>query len=711
MKVEFGKLIVSVIVLAMSLGGSVANADLVAHWGLDGNASDSIGSNHGTLVGNPSWEAGRIGSALLFDGDDYVMIPNESHFDITDEITVAAWIKVTAFDREWQSIITKGDDSWRLARNGIGNNLAFHCTGLTIDGSQWGVEGGVNVDDHRWHHVAGIYDGAGIHLYVDGVLDGSRKASGKISKDDYEVYLGENAQMVGRQFRGLIDDVVVFDHAIKKEEITQLYRLGGISFTSEPTFLMLFNATLKAEEIIKEQRAQEAITFLKKTIAEYEQWKQKDPNAVRLTHKVLSCDLYSLLASAKEASGAPKADVADTYRRATESGILSAPRRGPTLLWLYENTNADEYGDIVETFIQNSSNYIRQVVTQADLMVREQRSQAAVKFLEGNLAAYRRWLAKYPFDDVVAEDMLPEIYFQLAKAKETSGAPMKDVADAYSNTFYPSRFDYIPERVAALTWLVENERTDECVKAIESFTQGHDTRACFKNVVTQVCEHFELEKDWAKFQWFLDILFTRAEYPYDWVVFVESCLGNKTNRWAKAYYTYLDSKPRLLFGRDCIIAEKHVTEEKFARAVELYQDIVNRCGPDDDKEMFEFELCKCLFYGGKYHEAVARLESFIANNKATHRSLVKEAMLMKGRAHVQLSETDEAIDDFFALMIEYPETKEAPETNFFVGYCYMLQGKFELASDAFDCVIKGYPSSVYSSKARLCMTRIKNMTQ
>jgi len=711
MKAKFEKLIVSVIVLAMSLAAGVANADLVAHWGLDGNANDSIGSSDGTVIGYPNWDTGRFGGALLFDGDDYVMLPNESHFDITDEITVAAWIKVAAFDKQWQSIITKGDDSWRLARNGTNNNLAFHCTGLTVDSSQWGVEGDVNVNDHRWHHVAGVYDGAGIHLYVDGVLDRSRKASGKIAKDDYKVYIGANAQKLQREWNGLIDDVVVFDHALKEEEIVRLYRLGGVSFTSEPTFLMLFNAVLKAETIVKEQRAQEAITFLKKTIAEYEQWKQKDPNAIRLTHKVLSCDLYSLLAEAKEAAGAPKADVADTYRRATESGMLSAPRQGLTLLWLYENTNADEYGDIVEPFIQSSSNYLKQVAAQAEMMVREQRSKAAIKFLEGNLAAHARWREKHPFDEVVAEDMLPEIYLQLAKAKETVGAPMKDVADAYSNTFSPSRFDYIPERVAALTWLVENERTDECVKAIESFTQDRDTRACFKNAVTQVCEHFESEKDWTKFQWFLDTLFSEAEYPYDWVVFVESCLGNKTNRWAKSYYAYLDSKPRLAFGRDCIIAEKHVAEEKFAKAAELYQDIVNRCGPDDDKGAFEFQLCRCLFYGGKYREAVAKLESFIANNKATHRSLVKEAMLMKGRAHVQLSEIDKAIDVFFAVMIEYPETKEAPETNFFVGYCYMLQGKFDQATAAFDLVAQDYPSSSYASKARMCLIRIEKMTQ
>jgi tetratricopeptide (TPR) repeat protein len=700
-----------IVVSAIGLGTGVTKAKLVAHWGLDGNVNDSIGSSHGTVVGDPSWEPGRFGRALLFGGDDYIMFPNESDFDITGEITVAAWIKVNAFDKEWQSIITKGDNSWRLARNGTGNNVAFHCSGLTIENSQWGVESNANVNDRWWHHIAGVYDGARIYLYVDGVLDKSAKASGKIGKGDYKVHIGANAEKTKREWNGLIDDVAIFDHALNEQQVAQLCRLGALSFTSEPTLLMLFNAVQRAERLVDEQKAQEAINIINNAIAQYQQWKQQNPNDITLGHKVLSCDLHFLSAKAQEAVGAPKADVADTYKRAVESGILSAPRQGPALLWLYENTDVASYDSVIEPFIATDTIYLKEVAAQAEAMVREQKSKAAVGFLVGNLAAYARWREKHPFDEVIAEDMLPEVHFQLAKAREAAGAPKKDIADVYSNTFSRSRFDYVPGRAAALIWLVENERTDECAKAIRLFTQSRDIRDCFKNAVAKVCEHFESQRNWAQFQWFLDALFTEAEYPYDWVVFVESCLRDRTSRWTQAYYAYLDGRSKLKFGRDCIIAEKYATEEKFMEAAELYQDIVNRCGPEDDKGSFECQLCKCLFYGGKYREAVAKLGPFIVNNKATHRSLVKEAMLMKGRAHVQLGEIDKAVDAFFAVMIEYPETKEAPETNFFVGYCYMLQSKFDKAKEAFNLVTQEHPESSYAGKARMCLIRIEDMTQ
>jgi hypothetical protein len=68
-------------------------------------------------------------NALSFDGvDDYVTLANESNFDFTNQMTVEAWIKVDAFDKNWQAIVTKGDDSWRLHRYNNTNFLNFAFT-------------------------------------------------------------------------------------------------------------------------------------------------------------------------------------------------------------------------------------------------------------------------------------------------------------------------------------------------------------------------------------------------------------------------------------------------------------------------------------------------------------------------------------------------------------------------------------------------------
>ncbi|MFB0555793.1 MAG: LamG-like jellyroll fold domain-containing protein [Phycisphaerae bacterium] len=202
---------------------------LVAHWKFDdgaGNiAADSSGNGHnGTLVGDTSWVDGIDGGALAFDGDgDYVDNGKNPDFDITQQITVSAWIKVNAFDRDWQAIIAKGDRAWRLQRNAGESTLEFACSGLVVPGTDWGqIYGTTNVNDGHWHHIAGIYDEEKLYLYIDGSLDASAEAPGNIRVNDEPVYIGENSQTPNRFWNGLIDDVRIYSYALSAEEISEI---------------------------------------------------------------------------------------------------------------------------------------------------------------------------------------------------------------------------------------------------------------------------------------------------------------------------------------------------------------------------------------------------------------------------------------------------------------------------------------------------------
>jgi hypothetical protein len=195
---------------------------LVGWWQLDegeGKVTADAGGHHaGTLVGNPTWTEGVAGGALQLDGQgDYVDLGTGPDFDITDRITVCAWVQVTAFDTDWQVIVAKGDTAWRLSRD-QGDNLHFACTGLW---PEW-VRGTADVNDGQWHHVAGTYDGRELRLYVDGKLDASAKTQGAINTNAYPVYIGENAEHPGRGWHGLIDDVRLYNYALSEAEIKSL---------------------------------------------------------------------------------------------------------------------------------------------------------------------------------------------------------------------------------------------------------------------------------------------------------------------------------------------------------------------------------------------------------------------------------------------------------------------------------------------------------
>jgi len=207
---------------------------LVGWWKLDdgsGTTAADAGNSglDGSLVGDTSWVDGIAAGALAFDGDgDYVDVGKDPAFDITRQITISAWIKVNAFDTDWQAIVNKGDSAWRLQRS-QGNTLEFACSGLLVPGTRWGnIFGSTDVNDGRWHHVVGTYDGSKICLYVDGQLDASSTASGTIRVNDQPVYIGENSEQSNRFWNGLIDDVRIYSYALSPDQIAEITQNAAI---------------------------------------------------------------------------------------------------------------------------------------------------------------------------------------------------------------------------------------------------------------------------------------------------------------------------------------------------------------------------------------------------------------------------------------------------------------------------------------------------
>ena len=203
---------------------------------IDSSASENDGTVSGAL-----WATGKIDGALDFDGqDDYVSIPNESDFDITDNITVAVWVKLNSQSTEnFMSFITKGNESaWQLQRAERTGGVSFYLDDLT----DWdGLRGTANVFDDQWHHIAGVYDGSRISIYVDGKEDTFLEATGSIGTNDWDVYIGANYMDVSgqtgwRYCDGLLDDARVYDRALSEEEIMELAGLSpALAWDPMPT--------------------------------------------------------------------------------------------------------------------------------------------------------------------------------------------------------------------------------------------------------------------------------------------------------------------------------------------------------------------------------------------------------------------------------------------------------------------------------------------
>ncbi|MBN2272273.1 MAG: hypothetical protein JXN61_16805 [Sedimentisphaerales bacterium] len=214
---------------------------LLAYWpmedGYGSMVSDWSGNGNNGFFSNstqPVWQPfeGRIGGSLLFDGGEgHVVCPELQGYDFQLGLTAMAWIKTDSLTKDWQAILTRGDTAWRLHRYMNTDYINFACTGLMGGNEAWGssATGSTPVVDNEWHHVAGVYNPYGethqVVLYVDGVPDGPEAAQdgyGSVATNPYDVFIGANAEMPGRGWNGLIDDVRLYDDALTEWEIAYL---------------------------------------------------------------------------------------------------------------------------------------------------------------------------------------------------------------------------------------------------------------------------------------------------------------------------------------------------------------------------------------------------------------------------------------------------------------------------------------------------------
>jgi len=174
--------------------------------------------NNANMVGNPQWENDPNQSwCVEFDGyGDFLSVVNESAFDIAEQVTISAWIKTIADSDDAFYAVSKGD-SYVLYKDMGSNGVTFLCNGIGRP-----IAGTKNINDGKWHHVAGVYDGAAIYIYVDGQLDNMKSSAGSIITNNSNVRIGSLESEANLECRGNIDNVRIFNRALSLEEINSL---------------------------------------------------------------------------------------------------------------------------------------------------------------------------------------------------------------------------------------------------------------------------------------------------------------------------------------------------------------------------------------------------------------------------------------------------------------------------------------------------------
>ena len=199
-------------------------------------AKDESGEgNDGELQGDIEWVDGEHGKAVYISdnaADNKVVVKDDATLDITGDMTIAVWVKIDTMPDGSCSLITKADTYMIHTSNWSGNGIEQELLLWPFD--KWQTPASTPIQLGEWRHVAGVYDGSDIKMYIDGELMGERGRVGAISSTAADLVIGRDSRGCcdTRRTAQTLDEVMIFDRALSDGEVEEA--MDGFGFSVNP---------------------------------------------------------------------------------------------------------------------------------------------------------------------------------------------------------------------------------------------------------------------------------------------------------------------------------------------------------------------------------------------------------------------------------------------------------------------------------------------
>lgn len=230
------KITISCIVMLLIgtvFSGHAAKLGLESAWLFEENrgnvAKDIVGGHDGDIRGTVEWtDNGKIGSALVFPGkgDSYIHVPHDNLFN-ADPYTFVVWIKIEA--KTWQYVVWRNGETWPEPKLERHLDIWIHDADYPVfmwhvNGVETRMPGKTIVADSQWHHIAKVYDGSKVQMYIDGKLEVEEDSGGKLDTSVSPIWIGARPGNVAAT--GLFDEVGFFTKALSKAQVNDVMDNG-----------------------------------------------------------------------------------------------------------------------------------------------------------------------------------------------------------------------------------------------------------------------------------------------------------------------------------------------------------------------------------------------------------------------------------------------------------------------------------------------------
>lgn len=214
---------VGIIVVTM-VSVCCASGGVIAWWRFEDEAMvgrDEMGKHHANVVGRVSLTEGKFGRALLLYGDGFLEAMPSAELDLTDAVTIEAWVMPKELKPGGMRIVDKttvGTSEAYMVDTYPGLSFRFvsepsHVTARDV------------LKLNEWQHVAATFDGrlGIIRLFVNGnVVEEQFLVKGRLTLNKNSVRIGADS-LGGSRYVGAIDEVRIYSRALTPWEILMRY--------------------------------------------------------------------------------------------------------------------------------------------------------------------------------------------------------------------------------------------------------------------------------------------------------------------------------------------------------------------------------------------------------------------------------------------------------------------------------------------------------
>jgi hypothetical protein len=231
-------------------GETSLNDDLMHAWKMEANASDTVGTAHGTLSSPaPTFSTAKSGNGIVCAGSHFAQIghgsvPTLGNGTVDQPFSLSMWVRPNNTNAEVLMSQATGATTgvWDLTKSFSAGQFTFRFRTMDNSAAARIVGDSAQLAANTTYHLVCTYDGSGqasgMKIYVNGAVSGSAaKESGYVAMEPLEIDMmigARNPSAPALFFHGWMDEIYYWNRALTAAEAAELYASGAGVFVEAP---------------------------------------------------------------------------------------------------------------------------------------------------------------------------------------------------------------------------------------------------------------------------------------------------------------------------------------------------------------------------------------------------------------------------------------------------------------------------------------------